>query len=66
MSAAKKWPGGALQRSDRAGMEMQLALHPELHPSQRRMQAMRLARRHGLTRRHALLIAEFAFGETRE
>lgn len=66
MSAAKKWPGGALQRSDRAGMEVQVAFRPEFHPSQRQMQAARLANRHGLSRQRALLIAEHAYGETRE
>jgi hypothetical protein len=68
MSAEKRWPGGALQRADRAGMELQAAaaFHPDFHPSQRRMQATRLANRHGLSRQRALLIAEHAYGETRE
>jgi len=66
MSAETKWPGGALQRADRAGMESGLHFHPDFHTSQRRMQATRLANRLGLSRQRALLIAEHAYGETRE
>lgn len=63
MGVEKRWPGGAFERADRAGMEVQAAFRLELHPSQRRMQATRLANRHGLSRQRALLIAAFAFGE---
>ena len=66
MNGEMKWPGGALERADRAGMEVQVAFLPELHSSQRRMQAARLAMHHGLNRQRALLIAQHAYGETRE
>ena len=68
MDAKMKWPGGALQRADRAGMELQAgaAFLPDIHPTQRRMQAARLCRSHGLSRQRALLIAGHLYGEHRE
>ena len=65
MDAGKKWPGGALQRADRAEMELQAgaAFHPDFHPSQRRMQATLLANRLGLSRQRAILIAELHYRE---
>ena len=66
MDARTKWPGGALERADRAGMEMLSAIRPDIHPTQRRMQAATLCRCHRLSRERASLIAELHFGDIRE
>lgn len=66
MDARTKWPGGALARADRAGMEMQGAFLPEHRLNHRQMQAAKLCRSHGLNRQRALLIAELHFGDIRE
>ncbi len=66
MATKKRWPGGALARTDRVGMEMLSAIRPDFHPTQRRMQAERLRGLHGLSRERASLIAELHFEDVRE
>ena len=64
MGAATKWPGGALARAIRAGMEFEGSpeVHPECHSTHRRMQVGRLMRRHRVSHQRALVLAVFAYG----
>ncbi len=64
MEARKKMPGGALQRADRAGMDVQAtaAIHLHTYAHHRELQVARLSVRHGLSHRRAVLLADFVFG----
>lgn len=64
MGAAKKWPGGALQRAVRAGMDVEegTEIHPECLSNHRQMQVTRLVRHHRVDRRRALVLAILAYG----
>ena len=68
MGAEMKWPGGALERADRARMDVEgdPEIRPDNRPSRRQMQVARLVRRYRLPRQRALILAGLVFGEGRE
>ena len=67
MGVEKKWPGGAVQRADRAGLDKQAAaaIHPQFPSICHELQARWLCDRHGIDQQRASLLAALIFGEGR-
>ena len=65
MDTKNKWPGGALQRADRAGLDKQAAaaIHHDCRPTCHELQARWLRTRHGIDHKRARVLAVLIFGE---
>lgn len=65
MGAEIKWPGGALQRADQAGVDKQAvaATHFQFVPACHELQARWLRARHGIGSKRARVLATLIFGE---
>ena len=68
MAMKTKMPGGVLQHTDRAGLEIEglPEFRPDCLSTNRQMQVNRLMRRHRMPLQRAFLVAGLAFGEVRE